>query len=131
MIHVAETTHRLDIVQLGVSAALSRYQLEDLAHSIELEAVQHRLGEQLVYQLRAYLYGKKESTEHRFPATWWDAVKIRFFPAWLLRRYPPIFIVIRADATELYPDIARVPGHRSIMIRELRAPMLLSDGGPR
>ena len=24
----------------------------------------------------------------QWPATWWDAVKERFFPRWLLRRYP-------------------------------------------
>ena len=39
-----------------------------------------------------------------FPTTWVDAVKARWFPGWLLRRYPASYTKI--DITALYPKLS-------------------------
>jgi len=39
----------------------------------------------------------------RFPATWWDAVKERFAPDWMLRRWPVEYRTITARA--MLPDV--------------------------
>ena len=44
-----------------------------------------------------------------YPSTWWDAVKLRFFPAWALRRWPAV--MNRIDGEILYPMIA-IPHYR-------------------
>lgn len=40
----------------------------------------------------------------RYPATWWDALKLRWFPAWALGRWPAQYA--QYDAMVLYPEIA-------------------------
>ena len=44
-----------------------------------------------------------------YPSTWWDAFKLRFFPAWALRRWPAV--MNRIDGEILYPMIA-IPHYR-------------------
>ena len=39
-----------------------------------------------------------------YPATWWDAVKLRWFPQWALNRWPAA--MNRIDGLILYPKIA-------------------------
>ena len=44
---------------------------------------------QMVYNMRASLYGRMIVDKHvQWPATWWDAVKERWAPAFWLERHP-------------------------------------------
>ena len=47
-----------------------------------------------------------EIGNYSYPADWWQAFKLRFFPAWLIKRFPVVYrhLVISA----IYPDI-KVP----------------------
>lgn len=122
-LHVKE--HRLEAFRFGVNRAISRYELQDIAPSLELEVFE-RSGAEMVMQLCATLYGRRnEGQEIRYPATWWDAVKLRWFPAWLLRRYPPVHVVHKTVETELFPNVAPIPGQRSLVLREFEPVRLL------
>jgi len=64
----------------------------DVMHSIEA-------------RVTGVLYGEEE-TEHTvvYPADWWQAVKERWFPVWLLRRYPVVYKRMVMSFRVLYPD---------------------------
>jgi hypothetical protein len=73
---------------------------------------------QLVETLRLSVYGKDHYDVHiiRYPATWWDAVKERFAPAWLLYQWPAKFITIKASLRETYPDFQpALPDHPPVL----------------
>lgn len=73
----------------------------------ELDEVRDIGHGRLLMTLRMQVYGKDHAKKHviRYPATWRDAVKERFAPAWFLDRYPVRFTVVEASLEELYPDI--------------------------
>ena len=52
-----------------------------------------------------------------YPSTWWDAVKLRFFPVWALKRWPVVFN--RIDGEILYPMIA-IPHYKKGVTLQLK-----------
>lgn len=54
----------------------------------------------------------------RFPATWWDAVKERFAPDWMLARWPIQYQTITASA--MLPDVPLPDEQKQQMWRVLR-----------
>jgi hypothetical protein len=46
-----------------------------------------------------------ERVEVTWPATWWDAVKQRWFPRWALRRWPARMNYVCMERAGLYPEI--------------------------
>jgi hypothetical protein len=52
--------------------------------------------------------------EKTWPVTWRDAVKDRWFPKWLKKRYPPEFQSYRVAKQELLPTL-NIPLHASTL----------------
>lgn len=66
-----------------------------------------RLMRAMVVNIRAEIYGKQlRHEEIKYPLTWWDALKERWYPKWLLRKYPAKYKTIVLDIKELYPEIS-------------------------
>ena len=57
-----------------------------------------------------------------YPSTWWDAFKARWFPTWLLRKYPARTTTICVRAFDAYPSltIQAQPGVRHINITQYK-----------
>lgn len=64
----------------------------------------------LILRIRAEMLGKHVQ-DHIFPADWWQAVKDRWFPAWLKKRCPVRYIVI--SRTAVYPELS-IPGAKLV-----------------
>ena len=47
-----------------------------------------------------------ETREKLWPATWWQHVKERFFPRWLLRRFPVRYDQYVVNTVALYPHLS-------------------------
>jgi hypothetical protein len=58
--------------------------------------------ELMVSQLVTFIAGERVK-EIRYPLDWWQAVKERFLPKWLLKRYPVKYHTWKIDF--LYPEI--------------------------
>lgn len=55
-------------------------------------------------QLTGYLYGEPGETQTiSYPPDWWSAFKQRWFPTWLLRRYPASLTIVEINLLTLYP----------------------------
>lgn len=69
------------------------------------EVREHMTGS-LIIQLDRSVYGDQSVSREvaRFPATWWDAFKDEFFPAWALDRWPVKYEEVRASFEAHYPD---------------------------
>ena len=71
----------------------------------------------LVAQLRAFIYGQRlDQKTYRYPLTWWDAFKDRWFPKKLLEWFPVTWKTIEISAEVLYPDLQVDLGrHRGLL----------------
>lgn len=65
----------------------------------------------LVVTLRSFIWSRKIADQDvRYPATWWDAFKARWFPRWAQRRWPVVERVVSFTAHHDYPGL-RVHNH--------------------
>ena len=56
-------------------------------------------------QVRGYVWSQEPSRyETKYPRDWWQAVKERWFPKWLLERFPIEYKHFIVDARIIYPD---------------------------
>ena len=68
-------------------------------------------ADEMCFRLMAMVYGIDEPTvRHEYPTTWWDAVKLRFFPEWALKRWPPGLTVVVVERGVIYPQLSRHTG---------------------
>lgn len=76
--------------------------------------VQERVVRDEAYMARRHhflveVFGEvRQEVEVQYPSTWWDALKARFFPEWLRRRYPPRLERVVLRQLDLRPDIPTV-----------------------
>lgn len=111
-------SHVLDVLTFAIERRISHAELGAIRHDLVLEDTANYLAVHLI----AHVLGRRhDGPEIRYPMNWWDAFKARWFPAWLLRRFPARFVVVLPSMTELYPDIQAIPGQRSVVIREFGA----------
>ena len=65
----------------------------------------------LLVRLQHRLAGKvTDSKEAVYPANWWEAVKERWMPRRLRRRFPIKQTVVTLEASAFYPSV-RIPNH--------------------
>ena len=78
----------LERLQIGIAQSIAPEQLQ----SFHLDIAYSAYAQKYETQLRGYLLCKRHKTERwiadsvNYPATWWDAVKERFFPRLTVRR---------------------------------------------
>ena len=58
--------------------------------------------------LDALIWGRNLMPQLEFPFSWWDAIKLKVFPRWLLMRYPAM--VRTVNLMELFPQVSKNPG---------------------
>jgi len=73
----------------------------------------------ITLRIKGHIFGQKlEQREVSYPSTWWDAVKERFFPAWLLVRFPVTYKILRLEGWATYPKLS-LPGQETFYIERL------------
>lgn len=69
----------------------------DVEHMPEYQA--------LCLQMSGFVWGEELEAEIvSYPSSWWDALKDRWFPNWLERRFPVRMTTKRVQFKVLYPD---------------------------
>lgn len=96
---------RLDKITFGQNVRIGAEVLVGCAITPEL-LIQKTVTDMLL-ALRQDVFAQKiEEVSHSYPSDWWQAFKARWFPNWLLRRYPVTTTTFRLTASALYPKIA-------------------------
>ena len=93
--------------------------LEKLTFGMEIyiavEEMQ-RFPEHIGYRIRGYVWsqdaGRKE--HFQYPADWWQAFKERWFPEWLLKKYPVRYTHKEFLVKATYPDLV-VQNHNPVL----------------
>ena len=71
---------------------------------------------EIILMFRSYVYAEAESLQEKtvkYPSNWWQAFKDRWFPEWLLEKYPVDIVQITLKAKCLYPDfVPAIPDHK-------------------
>ena len=87
-------------VRIAVSGCIPLRDFTSIKSSLEYHSeFDHRLNA-MVLQIGACVVGmpKERLVVHKaWPRDWWQAVKFRFFPAWLERRFPVVYDSIHID----------------------------------
>lgn len=119
------TEIHLEVFTAAMRTELARHQLENIEVQTSLDISAYS-GRNAAFEIVAYITGRKRQGEPiRYPATWLDAFKLRWFPRWLLRRYPVTYTVLVPETTEMLPDIRRPDGRcRSFKVAQFSPPKL-------
>jgi hypothetical protein len=92
----------LEKIRLFSSAAILKAKLD----LIEPEIICEREVDQLVLRLQGYIWGEtKFKKTIRYPIDWKQSIKERWFPKWLLKKYPVKYKTHNIDAKIIYPKL--------------------------
>jgi hypothetical protein len=103
-------SHRkLDFMKFGTMHSFSRAELQRLPAlgngSWAIEQMEEFVSERLTYQLTGYILSRPvKDLKFEYPRDWWEAVKERFAPAWVLKRWPVQRTTHVVKVRDLYPE---------------------------
>ena len=66
------------------------------------------LADHLVLTMRRELWCQHPGPgciEIKYPETWWQHFKLRWFPKWLLKRFPVVYEIRKVDVQVIYPTL--------------------------
>lgn len=105
MIHANEQVSKvmLERFKFHMQHEFTQEAMDDGIFTME---VINRIAQNMAFRVRADIFGHKlDQIVWKVPANWKESVKERFFPKWLLKRYPVRMQVFRIDPLVLYPQI--------------------------
>ena len=81
-------------------------QKEALEHNTDVNIFLEPITRRLVVQLCTGIYKRTHETSFRWPATWWDHVKLELLPEWLSKRLKPCQYTIKTVvAAQVFPEV--------------------------
>ena len=96
----------LERLQFSAQAVIDLDVLDQIRFTPTFQTWVDSTARHMVLSMKRDVLGQRLTKIHEsYPATWWEAVKLRFYPEWLLKRCPPKMQYIIVDAHALYPKI--------------------------
>jgi len=93
---------QLEKIKIGLTQRISNHLL---GPEVRFSEVDSFICNSVDMQIHGYVWGERGKSETiKYPATWRDAFKERWFPKWLLNRYPAQYRVHEISTTTLYPN---------------------------
>jgi hypothetical protein len=115
----------LEKMRIGCELKLSN----EFHREIDVKVVEDYVYNRVSAMFKGYVWAEKDSVKKQeisYPATWKDALKERWFPKWLQKKYPVIYHKVVLDVKCLYPEFT--PAVRN---EEFRLMILRSDHDDR
>lgn len=85
----------LDLTQLGFTLTRCKYSKEE-----------KDFGAYIVHHLQAFLASERQDPfVYQTPKSWWEMFKVRWFPKWMLKRFPAVFYDHEVTVKTLYPKL--------------------------
>jgi hypothetical protein len=93
----------LDVLKCGNSRRVTSFELD---YKTRLTPVLESLEREMRYEIDAYITSTVARQHYvRYPATWVQALKERFLPAWAKARWPVRHTVVEITARLLFPSM--------------------------
>lgn len=90
-----------------------------IPEDVKVELYEDFALRQLVMSLSARIASLKvENYEFRAPKDWFEALKERFFPKWVLKKFPVKYRVEKINVEALFPKIKMDKEYQSVFIFE-------------
>ena len=106
-------TIELERLKYAIQQVVTNECLRDIA---EVKIIEDYLMDSIRILICDLVWGEHVTEEHReveYPADWWQAFKERWFPAWLIERYPVKYHTERIEVRwtyKAYPNFRPPPG---------------------
>ncbi|MFW9872699.1 MAG: hypothetical protein ACFFG0_06310 [Candidatus Thorarchaeota archaeon] len=72
--------------------------------------------EDIYLRIKGYIYGKQlDKYEFKCPKNWIESFKERWYPRWLLKKYPVKYRKEIVDIKALYPTIKDIAGNKPVL----------------
>lgn len=111
---------QLPVQTYAVQSRVSAYG-QELMGATKFQEFRQVMRDELVMQLKAeFASMEPQYQEFSWPTTWWDALKLRWFPRWALRRWPSDMSRITLTERTAFPDIAVPPNQHTILLRTVK-----------
>ena len=96
------TEIELEKIRLAILEVVSE---EILDPKVDFSLHTSFIRDDIAIRLRGYIWGKQLGKHSvTYPEDWWQAFKERWFPKWVLGRYPVRYKIFEVDVKALYPD---------------------------
>ena len=106
--HIAES----EVGFLTIRREIEKFRVEygvdlEFLRGAELTRVEDEIAKRMIFSIECKIALKKFASKTvRFPATWWDAFKHRFFPSRMLKKWPVKWDEVTLEASAYHPDVA-------------------------
>jgi hypothetical protein len=114
---------KIEQVVLEKFRLYNRYYLDGntlLKNEVDVHVVSDHLADRMVVGFHTYIASLQlDEIKVTYPINWYEAFKERWFPAWLLKKYPVIYKNVKLEAKALYPNV--------IIPRQDRIVVMLKD----
>ena len=99
-------TVELKKIRYEIAKLISTKKLEDLGGYNEIVTWFDSELNALFIKIHGWNFGETENVkrvEVSYPKDWWQSIKDRFFPTWLLKKYPVIYETVFLVVDAVYP----------------------------
>lgn len=78
---------------------------EDVVLKTDYNVIKDIIRDDIIARITIKLLGRKVGDlTIKHPKTWWDSFKLRWYPYWLLKAFPPDYTTLHFDAKEFIPE---------------------------
>lgn len=96
-------TVKLEKLRMGLEMRLSDKLLCDAQVSI----IHDYITNHVILLVKGHVWGELESVQRReisYPRDWWESFKERWFPDWVLSKWPVVYTKVIIDVRAIYPN---------------------------
>jgi hypothetical protein len=99
----------LDKLKIGCRVVISKYLLDassDVSYNYLIDALEANI--------RGYIWGESQKGySFKYPTNWWQALKERWFPMWMKKKFPVLYTTQSITVDVIYPDLKiSLPEHQ-------------------
>jgi hypothetical protein len=105
-------THTAELVKVAAQVYLDRYMIRNAA-PVMFEMIGEQLAARIVTHVLRGPVIQETRTPVCVPASWWEALKQEYAPAWFLRRWPVRVREIGVSTTAVYNTCPHIAVNRN------------------
>lgn len=96
----------VELEKIPVNVDMCIPQKDIIASTLETSRFFNEVNKSMYFKMRAYVWGHTSTVMTiKYPADWKQAFKERWFPSFLLKKYPIVYKTYSVDASIIYPRI--------------------------
>lgn len=104
----------IEKIRIGMMQSVSAHLIDA---AVDIDTLISYEADRVVFSVRGYLWGDEPVIQKtvKYPSDWRQAFKERWYPKWLLKKYPVKYTKIELVSQTLYPDYRpNLPNERHV-----------------